>query len=588
MTSSQVYSHRSLQPTTGRSQTTSGMHASHARLHDSFDIIRQEMETTSIELEKLRAQRDDYEKKVNAQLHELSLLRRSFFDLENQHIKLRQQYEDEVNRLKSEMSRFRPVSGSLLSLASNSGVPSDARDNGRDRARTEREKRILVPPYARAIDPEREIDRLTDHRSAKRLKSRTDQTVGSPIRVDSPPKHPSANAMGPPGVVTSISPKTAVPSPGECPTGTRTNQFQEAQEAQSDGSWTVVHNPKVPKMLDVSLLHTLKHGSVVCCVQFSPDGKYVATGCNRSARIYDAKTGQQKCCLIDDSVAGMSDDLYIRSVRFSPDGKYLATGAEDRKIRIWDIAKKRIRKVFEGHQEEIYCLDFSRDGRLIVSGSGDRTARIWDLENGSCNVFTVPKLDEVVNPQDAGVTSVAVSHDSRLLAAGSLDSITRIWDVATGHLLARLRGHADSVYSVTFSADGRGIVSGSLDKTLKYWDISSIIQKVYHGPSPKIGSDTKPSPLSEKPVLLPSTMDMVGHKDFVLTVAVSKDGNWVVSGSKDRCVHFWNAQNGDLQLSLQGHKNSVISLDLNPSSGLLVTGSGDYCARIWTYRPQIR
>jgi WD40 repeat protein len=38
--------------------------------------------------------------------------------------------------------------------------------------------------------------------------------------------------------------------------------------------------------------------SVVCCVQFSPDGKYVATGCNRSARVYDAKTGLQKWYVI--------------------------------------------------------------------------------------------------------------------------------------------------------------------------------------------------------------------------------------------------------------------------------------------------
>ena len=31
--------------------------------------------------------------------------------------------------------------------------------------------------------------------------------------------------------------------------------------------------------------------SVVCCVRFSSDGKYLATGCNRTAQIYDTKTG---------------------------------------------------------------------------------------------------------------------------------------------------------------------------------------------------------------------------------------------------------------------------------------------------------
>lgn len=32
---------------------------------------------------------------------------------------------------------------------------------------------------------------------------------------------------------------------------------------------------------------------VVCCVQFSADGRYVATGCNRTAQIFDVQTGQK-------------------------------------------------------------------------------------------------------------------------------------------------------------------------------------------------------------------------------------------------------------------------------------------------------
>ncbi|KIL60290.1 hypothetical protein M378DRAFT_130771 [Amanita muscaria Koide BX008] len=578
MTTTQIYSHRSLLHTTSDRphQMTTVIHTSHTRFQESLDLVRQEVHTTTAELEKLRTQRDDYESKVSAQVQELTLMRRALYELESQHVKLRQQYEEEIGRLRSQVSHSRaamPGSGKcspvdmLLAVKST----SDSRDNERDHVHLERERG--APQLSRVIDPEREFDRLTDIRNPKRQRSRANLDESLTPILSSP-----ATSLGMPGMPMGVSPKMQTPSA----------EYIVPRSLQTPGNdWSVMYNPKAPRLLDVTLLHTLAHGSVVCCVQFSPDGKHVATGSNRSARIYDIKTGQQKCCLIDDTVSGTSADLYIRSVRFSPDGKYLATGAEDRKIRLWDIAKKRICKIFEGHQQEIYSLDFSRDGKLIASGSGDRTARIWDLGGKPPKVFTITDGGAAATASNgvngnSGVTSVAISHDSRFVAAGSLDAIVRVWDIESGQLLARLQGHTDSVYSVAFSADGRGVISGSLDKCLKYWDISAIIQKLKMQ-----GSNTsspivvmQDGPPLERPMSVPSAMNFVGHKDYVLTVAVSVDGNWVVSGSKDRCVHFWDAQNGYLQLSLQGHKNSVISLDLNPTSGLLVTGSGDCQARI--------
>lgn len=97
--------------------------------------------------------------------------------------------------------------------------------------------------------------------------------------------------------------------------------------------WFAIFNPRVRRVLDVNLVHTLPHQSVVCCVRFSADGRYVATGCNRSAQIFDVQTGQLRAHLQDSSL-GEDGDLYIRSVCFSPDGKYLATGAEDKIIRV--------------------------------------------------------------------------------------------------------------------------------------------------------------------------------------------------------------------------------------------------------------
>ena len=51
-------------------------------------------------------------------------------------------------------------------------------------------------------------------------------------------------------------------------------------------------------------------------------------------------------------------------------------------------------------------------------------------------------------------------------------------------------------------------------------------------------------------------MTYIMIQDYVLSVAVSHDGQWVVSGSKDRGVQFWDSRSAIVQFMLQGHKNS--------------------------------
>lgn len=57
--------------------------------------------------------------------------------------------------------------------------------------------------------------------------------------------------------------------------------------------WFALFNPKAPRQLKVDLVHTLEHPSVVCCVKFSADGRYLAAGCNRATFIYDVATSQR-------------------------------------------------------------------------------------------------------------------------------------------------------------------------------------------------------------------------------------------------------------------------------------------------------
>jgi len=146
----------------------------------------------------------------------------------------------------------------------------------------------------------------------------------------------------------------------------------------------------------------------------------------------------------------------------------------------------------------------------------------------------------------------------------------RVWDCSSGYLIERLegaQGHKDSVYSVAFSPSGRELVSGSLDKTIKMWELT-----------PQRGLLPSSSAKDGKCI-----RTFEGHKDYVLSVCLTPGGEWVMSGSKDRGVQFWDPNTGNAQMMLQGHKNSVISVAPCPTGHLFATGSGDMKARIWQY-----
>jgi len=140
---------------------------------------------------------------------------------------------------------------------------------------------------------------------------------------------------------------------------------------------------------------------------------------------------------------------------------------------------------------------------------------------------------------------VAVSPDDRFVAAGSFYGVVYTWDVETRTLIDSLRGHDHWVYSVAFMPDGKGLVSCSDDKTLKYWEISTALSDTY-----EIGRQFSKC-----------VHDFTGHRGDVMSVAISHDGQWIVSGSSDCGVQFWD-KHRRAHLMLQGHHDSGTRLCL--------------------------
>jgi WD40 repeat protein len=104
-----------------------------------------------------------------------------------------------------------------------------------------------------------------------------------------------------------------------------------------------------------------------------PTGRSIATirTLDGVADVWDATTGAHVSSL---NGAAVSEDI-----QFSPDGRYIATSAHDGTVRIWDPATGR-QQVVLTHDDQVSSSAFSPDGTRIASLTYDGVIRVWTLD----------------------------------------------------------------------------------------------------------------------------------------------------------------------------------------------------------------
>jgi WD40 repeat protein/uncharacterized caspase-like protein/energy-coupling factor transporter ATP-binding protein EcfA2 len=80
---------------------------------------------------------------------------------------------------------------------------------------------------------------------------------------------------------------------------------------------------------------------------------------------------------------------------------------------------------------------------------------------------------------------------------------------------------------------------------------------------------------------LPSTEPLRGHQGNVSSVAISADGQTIVSGGDDGTVRLWNRQGLPLAEPLRGHQGNVSSVAISTDGQTIVSGSRDRTVRLW-------
>jgi len=297
----------------------------------------------------------------------------------------------------------------------------------------------------------------------------------------------------------------------------------------------------------------------------------LAVALNRDVYVWNAKNGDIS------NLMSVAENDYVSSLSWIPGGSQLAIGTGSNSLFLYDVDTSKKLRTLRGHPNRVSCLSWnehilsagcrsgdimhhdvrvgkhlvgssqvhghevcglkwSPTGQYLASGGNDNQVYVF---NSSCSGETNPTPVYNFDQHQAAVKAVGwCPWKPSLLATGggTADRAIKIWNTCNG----------ENTYSVDTKSQVCSII----------WSLEH--QEIISGH----GYPTNALSIWKYPGLTKVT-DLIGHNNRILGLAMSPDGQTVVSLASDETLRFWDCFKADKnkkKVDLAAGKENLLSM----------------------------
>ncbi|XP_013409455.1 fizzy-related protein homolog isoform X2 [Lingula anatina] len=243
------------------------------------------------------------------------------------------------------------------------------------------------------------------------------------------------------------------------------------------------------------------------------------------------------------------DQDSVTSVAWSERGNSVAVGTHKGFVQIWDVSANKKISTLEGHSARVGALAWNAD--MLSSGSRDRLILQRDVR-------TPPSITERrLAGHRQEVCGLKWSPDHQHLASGGNDNKLFVWNMNSTSPVQTYTEHLAAVKAIAWSPHQHGLLAsggGTADRCIRFWN-----------------------------TLTGQPLQCVDTGSQVCNLAWSKHANELVSthGYSQNQILVWKYPSLVQIAKLTGHTYRVLYLAISPDGEAIVTGAGDETLRFW-------